>query len=277
MIRKTKIPVLCLAFICCISYIQGRAAWSAPLDDVFSNMPGADWEAVRDAATAQAASQPYYKSNAVEELTYEGYFKASNNTAKLAVFSDDGADVYIDGTKVYSGKGTGQPLPELSKSLHQVSYTFDPARAYRIKIDYSNLVLIGNTDIDGITLFCYEGGGEMTNVVSSLSPATGTEAEIMSGAINDEDHTIVLYAKIDEAKAGVTVHFEVIDNSPASTPASLSLLQATTDADGIAQTVLTSSNTGEDGYSATVKAYVQNNKSDTKEAIITLLLPDIEY
>lgn len=266
-----------LGFVCLMVLLTIKASWSTALGDVFSNMPGADWEAVRSAATAQAASQPYYKSNAVESVVYEGYFRANDNTAQLAVFSDDGADVYIDGTQVYSGKGTGQALPNLDQSLHQVGFTFDPDQVYKIKVDYGNLVLTGDTDIDGITLFCYGGGGQITHVVDSIDHDPAEQPEIMSGAINDEDHTIVLYAKIDEAKAGVTVHFEVVDDSPSTTPASLSVMQATTDAEGIAQTVLKSSNTGEENHNVIVKAYIQDDKSDLKETTVTLLLPDIEY
>ena len=110
-----------------------------------------------------------------------------------------------------------------------------------------------------------------------LGPAEGVAAEIMSGAVDDEDHTIVLFAKISEATAGVSVNFEVEDNSPSTTKASLSAATAITDAEGIAQIVLKSSNTDGEDQSVKVKAWILTDKSDVKEVTVALLQPGIEY
>ena len=151
-----------LFLLLCLFGLGANGAFaSQPLSSVFSNMPGADWQAVKDSAASQAAGAPFYKSNAVENMVFEGCFKPSDNTTKLAIFSDDGVDVYINGSKVHSKKGTGQHLPAIDQSLHQIGGSFDPTRSYRIKIDYSNTGLTSDTDIDGITLFCFGGGGNI--------------------------------------------------------------------------------------------------------------------
>ena len=137
-----------------------------PLGNAFKNMPGSDWAAVQQEAQTETTSQPTYKSNTVENVTFSGYFLATDATASLAILSDDGADVYINGQKVLSGYQNGQALPDLPHSLSQINYTFDPTHIYSIKIVYSNVFLTGPTDIDGVTLFCYNGGGVMAPVIN---------------------------------------------------------------------------------------------------------------
>lgn len=132
-----------------------------PIGDVFDNRPSATWSVIEAAAKEQAASQPIIKSNTVEGRGFEGYFKANAATSKLALLSDDGADVYIDGTKIHSAKGVGQHLPDLTKSLIKINYNFEPGKLYKVLVDYSNEQLAGNTDIDGVTLFSYDGGGSI--------------------------------------------------------------------------------------------------------------------
>ena len=88
-----------------------------PLGNAFKNMPGSDWAAVQQEAQTETTSQPTYKSNTVENVTFSGYFLATDATASLAILSDDGADVYINGQKVLSGYQNGQALPDLPHSL----------------------------------------------------------------------------------------------------------------------------------------------------------------
>ena len=138
---------------------------SQPLSNCFKNQTGFDWPAVQQTALTQTTTQPVYKSNAVENITFSGYFQATDATARLGILSDDGADVFIDGQKVQSGYQVGQALPNLATSLHQLSFTSDPTHVapdpshlYFIQIVYSNTYLSGLTDIDGVTLFCYGDG-----------------------------------------------------------------------------------------------------------------------
>jgi hypothetical protein len=58
----------------------------------------------------------------------------------------------------------------------------------------------------------------------------------------------------------------------------LSPTAATTDGSGVATTILTSSNTPDEGYSVTVKAKVTDGDgSDEQQVTITLLLPENEF
>jgi len=149
---------------------------SQPLSNCFKNQTGFDWPAVQQTALTQTTTQPVYKSNAEENITFSGYFQANDATARLGILSDDGADVFIDGQKVQSGYQVGQALPNLATSLHQLSFTSDPTHVapdpshiYFIQIVYSNTYLSGLTDIDGVTLFCYGGGGSIVSNSNSWS------------------------------------------------------------------------------------------------------------
>lgn len=87
--------------------------------------------------------------------TFEGNFSPRNNTTRIAIFSDDGCDVYIDGENVHQGKGRGQALPNLTQSLHKIDYSFKSGKIYRIRVEYSNTHYLGAADVDGATLFAY--------------------------------------------------------------------------------------------------------------------------
>src|SRR4051812_39458183 len=107
--------VVTLAGLACIP--PSASCAPQPLANIFNNMTGADWSTVQLAAGVQATSQPVYKSNAIEEQTYEGYFHPSDTSSKLAIFSDDGCDVVIDDVVVHGKKNQGQALPMLNESL----------------------------------------------------------------------------------------------------------------------------------------------------------------
>ncbi len=115
-------------------------------------------------------------------------------------------------------------------------------------------------------------------IVRSLQPEPHETPGIMSGALDNPDHTMVLYARVKPPVAGVTVHFDVHDASPSTIAASLSRREALTDADGIAQTVVKSSNTDTPHFKALVTARVK--EGDTRRAksfAVEILLPDITF
>jgi len=125
-------------------------------------VPGSTWDTVVTDATAESTpaagsngGTPIYHSTKLEETTLEGDFMADINTTSLAIFSDDGSTVTIDGVKVWAGKDQRQTLEVLSQSLHKLPITLNPGQTYHIKIDYSNIVYLGDGDIDGVTLFTW--------------------------------------------------------------------------------------------------------------------------
>ena len=81
---------------------------------------GSTWDTVVTDATAESTpatppgslnplpgGTPIYHSTKLEETTLEGDFTADVNTTSLAIFSDDGSDVTIDGVKVWGGRDQG--------------------------------------------------------------------------------------------------------------------------------------------------------------------------
>lgn len=162
------LPVLLLLVASGLTAPSARAADPPPpLPLPLEVMTGsASWSDVQAQAAAEAASadpnatppiqggSPKYRSTQVENVSFEGDFTPDVNHTDLAIFSDDGADVTIDGSKVWSGKGTAQALPTLSQSLHQLG-KFNAGQTYHIRIDYSNVYYDGDGDIDGVTLFAY--------------------------------------------------------------------------------------------------------------------------
>lgn len=131
-----------------------------PLEDVLDNMEGAPWSAVNMAAKQQAqgtlgpkhrnipASLPFYAA-------FEGTFIPAASTTRLAVFSDDGCNVYLDGLLVHSALNRGQHLPAINQSLHPIAEELVAGRPYQVRVEYSNIIYSGTTDADGATLFAY--------------------------------------------------------------------------------------------------------------------------
>ena len=134
--------------------------YDAPLHDVIENMEGAPWSAVQMAAQQQAeqtfgpvhrnipGGTPFFK-------VFEGTFFPASDLTRLAIFSDDGCNVLINGQLVWSRFLMGQHLPNLNQSLHPIPFALVAGRAYNIRVEYSNTHYFGTTDADGATLFAY--------------------------------------------------------------------------------------------------------------------------
>ncbi len=229
---------------------------SQPLSNAFTNMPGSDWTAVQQTAQTEATTQPVYKSNAVENVTFSGYFQATDNTTRLAILSDDGADVYIDGQQVQTGYQQGQALPDLANSLHQLNFSNnpaqpapDPSHIYFIKIVYSNIILTGPTDIDGVTLFCYGGGGSIVTLSANIQVrrtgsgnSFGPSAIIAAGAINSNEHKADVQVTLSPATSNVYVDVPTITAGDYNTTqGSITLTSNTTNSSGSVTGTYTSS------------------------------------
>lgn len=131
-----------------------------PLTDVLENMEGAPWSAIQMEASQEAGITlgPKHR-NIPDHLTFyaafEGTFIPASSATRLAIFSDDGCNVYIDNQLVWSRLNRGQHLPALTQSLHPLDYEMVAGRSYDVRVEYSNTIFNGTTDADGATLFAY--------------------------------------------------------------------------------------------------------------------------
>ena len=135
------------------------AATADQLSVILLDLGGADEAAARQEAELQAPYAPLFKSVGLETITFEGVFIPASNDTKLAVFSDDGVDVFVDDVKVHSRFEQPQHLPELEQSFHVLSASFEQGQACTIRVVYSNIQYDGDCDLDGLTLFGFGGGG----------------------------------------------------------------------------------------------------------------------
>jgi hypothetical protein len=86
---------------------------------------------------------------------FQGSFIPAANGTRLAIFSDDGCNVYINGVLVHGALNRGQHLPALDQSLHPIAAELVAGQSYTIRVEYSNTIYQGTTDADGVTLFAY--------------------------------------------------------------------------------------------------------------------------
>ena len=143
-----------------------------PLSMVFVDIGGGDRSTVESFAEFQTKTQPNYKSGKIESLVFEGVFiprsPKTGNSITVAVLSDDGVDVEVNGKLIHEKFGKGQHLPNLKESLHDLKGPdggkWLPGKEYFIRIKYSNIIFTGDADIDGLTLFAYNGGGAVPTV-----------------------------------------------------------------------------------------------------------------
>lgn len=119
---------------------------------------------VRSAAQAQINATPFYKSFTLETRWYDGYFRAAANTTQLALLSDDGTSVWIDGQQVLNRAGRGQGFEAFDSTfvtLTPPSGSFVAGQIYHLRLQYTNVVHLSDGDVDGISLWAFAGGGEI--------------------------------------------------------------------------------------------------------------------
>jgi len=173
----------------------------SPLSSILSNKGELGIDSVKNAARSQATGTPNYKSNGVETRTFDGYFQAAANTTKLAILSDDGSSVSVDGQQILSRAGQGQGFEDFDSCFSPLSFSFTAGQTYHITVQYTNTVHTGDADVDGVSLWAYDGGGDIVdgfNVQVTQSDATPNPAGV------GEKVTINLDAKLD-TPSGVTV------------------------------------------------------------------------
>lgn len=156
-----------------VSAAFGQTAASPwPASGIFFDKGEAGLESVRNTAIAQSTSTPFYKSNGVETIFYEGYFAPYSNNSKLALLSDDGTSVWIDGAQVLNRAGTGQGFEKFETTFYPLSYSFQAGRTYHLRLQYTNTTHRNDADVDGISLWAYDGGGEMIDKSIALTTSS---------------------------------------------------------------------------------------------------------
>ncbi len=161
-ITKYMLNLLLLLIVLNISLALPALADNLPL----KLMPNKTFTDVQAEAQFESVNGPVYSnspnpSSLPFHTTFTGTVTADATMTKLAIFSDDGCDVLVDGTKVWSAKDQGQALPDLPNSLHELPVTLT-AGSHTVEIDYSNVIYTVADptkgippDVDGCTLFAY--------------------------------------------------------------------------------------------------------------------------
>lgn len=149
-----------------LSFGLSLRASAADLPLPLEAMPGKTLADVKSRAATESTAGPVWgNAPAPKDVpvhqTFRGAVTADASMTKLAIFSDDGCDVYVDGTLVWSAKDKGQALPDLPNSLHELPVALTPGD-HSVQIDYSNVIYtVADAskgiapDIDGCTLFQY--------------------------------------------------------------------------------------------------------------------------
>ena len=123
-------------------------------------------EAQRQAASGDLAYRSYTKG---DPSSFSGKYtppelpdeKKGRFVYGLALFSDDGCNVTVNGSLIHQRMGQGQHLPNIGDSFHVLKTALAPGEPIDITVDYSNIIYDddpdspGYPDIDGCTLFLY--------------------------------------------------------------------------------------------------------------------------
>jgi RHS repeat-associated protein len=186
--------VVSIALVLAGCLLLPHAASALGLDEIFMDMDTASYSDVRSEASnqTQPAVKPVYPNAPVSipfYVTFDGYFVPASNDTKVAVFSDDGVDLYVDDIRVLNKKDVGQALPSLDNppnpSLIPLNLTWVGGKVYKIRVEYSNICYTGALDIDGCTLFAYNGGGSIFDSFVDLHTDSNNDK-----SIDDEDQPI---------------------------------------------------------------------------------------
>ncbi len=161
---KTFMPKT--AFTSLLLLLSSFPALAGNLPLPLETLPNKTFADVQAQAKAESTGGPIWGNAPDPSLlpvhqTFTGTVTADATMTRLAIFSDDGADVYVDGTLVWSSKDKPQALPDTASSLHDLPVTLS-AGSHSVQIDYSNIIYtVANAakgvppDIDGCTLYMY--------------------------------------------------------------------------------------------------------------------------
>ena len=133
----------------------GDSTAAAPRALPFTNAPAASEDALWQQIT-NAGFPTLYAGTTNDSKTFRGVFKTTSANTRLAIHSDDGSTVTIDGQSTgVSDLGTDTHLKERT-SLKTLNTTFTPGQEYCVEIQYSNQALTTN-DQDGLAMYACDG------------------------------------------------------------------------------------------------------------------------
>ena len=136
------------------------AAHGAGLSLVFTNCGSATGSSVSNYARSTLLTL-YSCTQSNDYQYFRGAFTSASSSSKLAVHSDDGCKVVFNGSVVLDQYGVDTHMNDLSTSFRYLTTgALIVGAEYCVEIYYTNY-LHTTGDIDGLTLYAYNGGGTM--------------------------------------------------------------------------------------------------------------------
>ena len=180
--RSLSVALATAAVLWCGGAARAQTAFG--LSSCFIDRGSATLSSVTSQANTQALNGPKFPSASVNDhWILEGNFKPRSSQTKLAIFSDDGTNVSraeldangnpMGWAPINTTLGVGQALPNLAQSFRVMNETWNTDKTYRIKIQYKNLSYSPTTtvpDVDGLTLFAFNGGGTISDSGNPPAP-----------------------------------------------------------------------------------------------------------
>lgn len=207
--------IIVLGFLITSSYGSwAQSPTPAPhfLGDAFTDKGQAGLSVVRNEAFSQSTLTPRYKSNSVETRWYEGYFHPNTNNSKLALLSDDGSSIWIDDEAVLDRAGQGQGFEKFDSTFTPLNASFERGQSYHIRIKYTNTIHRDDADVDGLTLWAYDGGGEITVEEFPDFEGTGESSNDTDSQIQQSTTSPSAQSRVAAAKATIPVRQRVMLN-----------------------------------------------------------------
>ena len=143
---------------------------TALIHDVSNALDGSITQARLEAQRQAMGAGPAYRSSEKDDFrTFSGRYtppelpedKKGRFVYGLALFSDDGCNVSVDGSLIHERVGEAQHLPDIGTSFQVLQTVLAPGEPIDIAVNYSNIIYNDDPksrdypDIDGCTLFLY--------------------------------------------------------------------------------------------------------------------------
>ena len=161
---------MALAGVILMLFLLGAAgprAGGAPLSLPFVSLVAGNTNSLTNYASA-ASSLPMYSMTTTGSLVFRGAFTPGSLNTRVAIHSDDGSSLFINGAEVAlpgMSEGTATHWESLASSLRTASYTFNEITEYCIQINYKNNQHTNN-DVDGVSLIAFDGGGSVRDGIA---------------------------------------------------------------------------------------------------------------
>jgi hypothetical protein len=126
----------------------------------FSNSPAVNLTDLRNHVLSNQPTVYTSVSNNDAKL-FRGVFIPDSASSKLAIHSDDGSTVSLDGVPKVSKRGVNTQLPN-GNSFDEIGVAFAAGQEVCVEIDYLN-GLTNVNDRDGVTLHAFDGGGAVAD------------------------------------------------------------------------------------------------------------------